>query len=278
MAGVTKAFRQSAMARTGGLLLALLLAAGLAAPWLAPHDPLRTDLSQRLHPPSLDFPLGSDQLGRCVLSRVLFGARVSLFASLAASLLALGAGLLAGLAAGLGRPWLQALFKAALDIALAFPGFLLALVLAGALGPSLTSLVIGIAGASWPWWGRLARGLTLGAKEKEFVLGGRVSGVRGLRLIRRYIMPQIAPPILVAASLKTAWIILAMAGLGYLGLGAQPPTPEWGAMLQESRMYLVRAPWLMLAPGAAVTLSVLGFNLLAEGLRDAMQVKRARSW
>ncbi|MBC7359572.1 MAG: ABC transporter permease subunit [Desulfacinum sp.] len=278
MAGLIEAFRKSPMARTGGMLLVLLMAAGPAAPWLAPHDPLQIDFSQRLRPPGPHFPLGTDQLGRCVFSRILFGARISLFASMAASFLALAFGLPAGLIAGSAPSRLQTPLKAFLDMALAFPGFLLVLVAAGVLGPSLTSLVIGIAGVMWPWWARLVRDLTLGAKEKEFVLGGRVSGVRGPRLMRRYILPQIAPPILVAVSLKTAWIILAMAGLGYLGLGVQPPSPEWGAMLQESRMYMVQAPWLMLAPGTAITLSMLAFNLLAEGLRDAMQVKRAWIW
>ncbi|MGD8563847.1 MAG: ABC transporter permease, partial [Desulfarculaceae bacterium] len=153
-----------------------------------------------------------------------------------------------------------------------------ALVLVGAMGPSVPSLVLGIVGSVWPWWGRLVRGLVLGAKQSDFVMGGRVVGVEGFRLVWHYILPQIVPPLLVAASLKTAWIILATAGLGYLGLSVQPPTPEWGAMLQESRMYLTKAPWLMLAPGAAVTAVVLSFNLLAEGLRDSLQVKQIRGW
>lgn len=266
------------MAKTGCCLLFLLLLTGLAAPWLAPNDPLRTNLSHRLEAPSLSYPLGTDHLGRCVLSRLIFGARISLGAGLAASLLSLAIGLLAGIAGGLGNRWLETPLRGVLDIALAFPGLLLALVLVGAMGSSVLSLVLGIAGSVWPWWGRLVRGLVLGANQSEFVMGGRVVGVQGFRLVRHYILPQIVPPLLVAASLKTAWIILATAGLGYLGLGVQPPTPEWGSMLQESRMYLTRAPWLMLAPGAAVTVAVLGFNLLAEGMRDTLQVKQIRGW
>lgn len=273
-----KLARHNAMAKTGCCLLFLLLLTGLAAPWLAPNDPLRTNLSHRLEAPSLAYPLGTDHLGRCVLSRLIFGARISLGAGLAASLLSLAIGLLAGIASGLGKRWLETPLRGVLDIALAFPGLLLALVLVGAMGSSVLSLVLGIAGSVWPWWGRLVRGLVLGAKQSEFVMGGRVVGVQGFRLVRHYILPQIVPPLLVAASLKTAWIILATAGLGYLGLGVQPPTPEWGSMLQESRMYLTRAPWLMLAPGAAVTVAVLGFNLLAEGMRDTLQVKQIRGW
>lgn len=275
---MTSRFKANGMVKAGALLLALLLICGLAAPWLAPHNPLHTDLSHRLEAPSAAYPLGTDHLGRCVLSRLVYGSRISLGAGLAASFLAVAFGLVVGLSAGLGRRWLEAPLRGGTDIALAFPGLLLALVLTGALGPSLTSLVIGIAGSVWPWWGRMVRGLTLSAKQSEFVMGGRVVGVEGFRLIMRYILPQIAPPLLVAASLKSAWIILAMAGLGYLGLGVQAPTPEWGSMLQESRMYLTRAPWLMLAPGAAVTMAVMGFNLLAEGMRDAMQVKQIRGW
>ena len=266
------------MVKAGIYLLILLLFTGLAAPWLAPNDPLRTNLSHRLEPPSPAYPLGTDHLGRCVLSRLMFGSRTSFGVGLAASLLSLLIGLPAGLATGLGRPWLERPLRGMLDIALAFPGLLLALVLVRAMGPSALSLTLGIAGSVWPWWGRLVRGLVRTANQNEFVMGGRVVGVEGLRLVMRYILPQIVPPLLVAASLKTAWIILATASLGYLGLGVQPPTPEWGAMLQESRMYLTRAPWLMLAPGAAVTMAVLGFNLLAEGMRDALQVKQAREW
>jgi peptide/nickel transport system permease protein len=266
------------MVKTGGCILALLLLMCLAAPWLAPNDPLRIHLADRLGPPSLEYPMGTDHLGRCVLSRLIYGARISMLAGLAASLLSLAIGLMAGLAAGLGNKWVEAPLRGVLDIALAFPGLILALVLVGAMGSSVISLVLGIAGSVWPWWGRLVRGLVKSAAQSEFVMGGRVAGVGGLRLILRYILPQIVPPLLVAASLKTAWIILATASLGYLGLGVQPPTPEWGAMLQESRMYLTKAPWLMLAPGAAVTLAVLCFNLLAEGMRDALQVKQIRGW
>ena len=266
------------MVKAGICLLILLLFIGLAAPWLAPNDPLRTNLSHRLESPSFAYPLGTDHLGRCVLSRLMFGSQTSLWVGLAASLLSLLIGLPAGLAAGLGKPWLERPLRGVLDIALAFPGLLLALVLVGAMGSSALSLVLGIAGSVWPWWGRLVRGLVRTANQNEFVMGGRVVGVEGLRLVMRYILPQIVPPLLVAASLKTGWIILATASLGYLGLGVQPPTPEWGAMLQESRMYLTRAPWLMLAPGAAVTMAVLGFNLLAEGMRDTLQVKQAREW
>ena len=249
-------------------MLLLILAAAALAPWLAPRDPLATDLAQRLQPPGWEHPLGTDQLGRCVLSRLLWGARLSLGASLTASLLALGLGGALGLAAGLGGRLADAGLTWLIDAALALPGLMLALVLTGLTGASLEGLVLGLAGAAWPWWARLVRGLAQSAEAKEYVLGARTVGVRGGRLLRHYILPQLREPVLAAAALKTGWIILAISALSYLGLGPEPPAPEWGSMLQESRLYLSRAPWLMLAPGAAVTLTVAACNLLGEGLQD----------
>ncbi len=253
----------------GGALLLTMLAAALLAPWLAPHDPLATDLARRLQEPSWHYPLGTDQLGRCVFSRLLWGGRLSLGAALAASLLALTWGACLGLAAGLGGRRADACINLFIDAALALPGLMLALVLTGMLGPSLPSLVLGLAGASWAWWARLIRGLAQTAAHKEYVLAGRAVGVRGTRLLAGYIFPQLREPVLAAAALKTGWIILAISGLSYLGLGAQPPAPEWGGMLQESRMYLTQAPWMMLAPGAAITLTVAACTLLGEGLQQA---------
>lgn len=259
-------------------LLTVLVVSAVLATWLAPHDPFETDLNRRLQPPSWQYPLGTDQLGRCELSRLLLGARLSLGASVATSALALGVGACFGLMAGLAGRFSGAVLAVVLDMALALPGLVLAVVLIGLWGPSLCGLVLGLAGASWPWWARLLRGLVLSAKEKEFVLGGKAVGVRGGRLVVRYIVPQLLPPVLAAAALKTGWIILAISGLSYLGLGPQPPTPEWGAMIQESRLYMIRAPWLMLAPGAAITITVLAFNLLGEGLRGQSAQRYREDW
>jgi ABC-type dipeptide/oligopeptide/nickel transport system permease subunit len=168
----------------------------------------------------------------------------------------------------LGGSHIAILFTAVIDMALALPGLILALVIAGLLGASLQSLVIGLVMASWPWWARLTRGLTLSAWEKEYVLAGRVVGISVSRLILYYILPQLKAPLLAAAALKTGWIILAFAGLSYLGLGPAPPEPEWGRMLQEAGIYMTQAPWLMLAPGAAVTLTVLALNLLGEAVEQ----------
>jgi ABC-type dipeptide/oligopeptide/nickel transport system permease subunit len=272
---VAAEFRWNALMISGCLILAMLFLAGLSAPLLSPHDPLQVDLVKRLKPPDKAYLLGTDHLGRCVFSRLLYGARLSLSASLCATALSLFLGMTAGIGFGLAGPLLNTPLRGVIDVALAFPSLLLALVITGIMGPSHTGLILGIALAGCAWWTRFIRDQVLHAMTREFVLAGRVVGVRGPRLVQGYLFPQILPPVLTAASLKTGWSIMAISALGYLGMGVQPPSPEWGVMLQESRLYMVRAPWLLLGPGAAVTLTVLGCNLLAEGLRDAFQVKEA---
>ncbi|MCF8033492.1 MAG: ABC transporter permease [Desulfarculaceae bacterium] len=260
----------------GALLLILLAGAVLAAPWLCGQDPLRMDLGARLQPPGPAHWLGTDQLGRDQLARLLHGGRVSLMAGLAASGAALLLGLAWGVAAGLtGRTGDFILMRAA-DVGLAFPGLLLALVLVGVWQGGVWTLVVALALTGWAWWARLARGLLREAQGREFVLGGRALGVGPWRLLANYLLPQMWPPLAVAAAMKTGWIIVALSALGYLGLGIQPPAPEWGAMLQQSRLYMSRAPWLMLVPGGAVFLVVLACNLIAEGLRRRWQIREVR--
>ena len=261
----------------GALLLALLAFASLAAPWLAKHDPLRVDLAVRLQPPSAAHVLGTDQLGRDQLARILYGGRISLLAGLVASGAALVLGLAWGVGASLaGRAGDFILMRAA-DVGLAFPGLLLALVLVGTWQGGIWALIVSLALTGWAWWARLSRGLCQEAQGREFVMGGRALGVGPWRLLGSYLLPQMWPPLAVAAAMKTGWIIVALSALGYLGLGIQPPDPEWGAMLQQSRLYMSRAPWLMLAPGGAVFLVVLACNLMAEGLRRRWQLRQV-SW
>ena len=259
----------------GAILFAVLVFSAAAAPLLSPHDPFHIDLADRLKPPSFHYPLGTDQLGRCVLSRTFHGTRLSLFSGLAAVALSLFGGLCIGTLSGLaGKRW-DAVLMRFTDIALAFPMLILAVAITGILGPSLKSTVIGMALAAWAWWARFVRGIILSAKEKEFVTGGRVIGVHGYRLVRHYILPQVLPPLWVAASLNAGSMIAAVSGLSFIGLGAQPPAPEWGVMLKEARMYLSAAPWMAVAPGLGVTLSVLSLNLIGEGLRDLYQIGTA---
>ena len=250
--------------------LALCLLIGLTAflaPWLASKDPLAADLACRLTPPCVAYPLGTDQLGRCILSRVVWGLRLSLGGALAASALAVSAGAVIGIGAALARGWVALLLQALIDMGLAIPGLILAIVFAGLAGGTMQGLVIGLAAANWPWWARLIRGLALSAVQKEFVLAARTAGLTPSRIILAYILPQFKNPVLAGASLKTGRLILAFAGLSYLGLGPPPPTPELGRMLQEAGIYMVRAPWLVFSPGIAITLVVAALNLTGKAFQ-----------
>jgi ABC-type dipeptide/oligopeptide/nickel transport system permease subunit len=257
---------QPASLTFGCILFALVAAAGIFSPWLAPHDPLAADLSLRLMPPNPAYPLGTDQLGRCVFSRILAGTRISLSGAMAASVFSLALGAVMGVCAALIKGWGHAFFTGLIDMGLALPGLILALVVSGLLGGSFQSLVIGLAMANWPWWARLIRGLISTAREKDYVMAGQTAGLKKTRLLTHYLLPQIQGPVLAAAVLKTGRIILAFSSLTYLGLGPAPPAPEWGRMLQEAGIYMTRAPWLMLAPGLAITLVVGALNLMGNGL------------
>jgi peptide/nickel transport system permease protein len=270
--------RDQPLLLAGLLLVALLVLVAAGGPWLAPHDPLAMDLRARLSGATADYPLGTDHLGRCLLSRLLHGARLSLGASLVVSLLVLLPGLAVGLAAGLGGRRLDSLLMRVVDIFLAFPSLVLALAVIGVLGPSLPSAATGIVLGWWPLYARMVRGTVLAAREREFVLAARAAGTGGGALVWRCILPQVAPPLLVMLSLEVGAILLVFSGLSFLGLGAQPPTPEWGAMLNEARTYLRTAPHLMAWTGGAITVAVLAFNLVGEGLRDLFQVREMTTW
>ena len=262
----------------GSLLLILLFLSAATARFWLPHDPDQYDLSRRLAPPSRSHLLGTDSLGRCVACRVLLGAGNTLSAGIIASLLSFFPGLALGLITGMAGGRTDAMGMILVDVVLAFPGLVLALVLAGFMSPSLTSLILGLGLVGWPWWTRFIRGLVLSAREKEFVMAAVSLGLDFFPLMVRYILPQLLPPILVALAIRTGSMLVAVSGLSYLGLGAQPPTPEWGRMLDEARVYLNGAPWLMIAPGTALFMAVAGFNLLAEGLRDRWAVRNFKSW
>ncbi|MEY6433802.1 ABC transporter permease [Thioalkalicoccus limnaeus] len=266
--------RINALTLAGGVLLALLVTLVVFGGAIAPHDPNQIDLTQRLQAPSLAHPFGTDQLGRCVASRILAGAAMTLSAGVGASLLAFAAGLIIGVGAGLlgGRgDWL---LMRLVDVALAFPGLVLALVLAGFLPPSPTSLTFALALAAWPWWARLSRGLAREAATREYVVAARALGLGWPRLLTRYLLPQLWPSLSIALAVRTGGLLAAVAGLSYLGLGAQPPTPEWGRMLEEARVHMGQAPWLMLAPGLALTVAIAACHLFAEGLRDQLAMRR----
>lgn len=252
------------------VFLALVIAASIFAPILTPYDPLAVDVEHQLLPPSTRHWAGTDLFGRDIFSRLLFGARLSLLVGVVAVAIASIPGLILGLVAGYNGRWVDSLIMRIMDMMLAFPGILLALTIVALLGPGLPNAMIAVGIAGIPSYTRLVRGSVLATKRMQFVRAARAVGCRGWRIVFRHILPNIFAPVLVLATLDLAWAILSASSLSFLGLGAQPPAPEWGAMLNEGRGYLRQAPWITAAPGLAIMLTVLSINLLGDGLRDAL--------
>lgn len=254
----------------GGGVIALLLIAALAAPTLSPRSPYEMKLSQGLASPDTAHPFGRDKLGRDILSRVLHGGRTSLtvgFAAVSISVL-LGV-LIGGLAGYLGGIWDEAIMRVT-DVFLAFPGILLAIALMSVLAPSLWNIVISLSAFGWVGYARLVRAQTLALREREFVTAARAAGAAPARILTRHLLANIAAPVIVEASFGMGGAILAESGLSFLGLGIQPPEPSWGAMLAEGRDFLLVAPHLTIYPGIAIALTVMGLNMLGDGLRDLL--------
>ena len=254
-----------------GLVIVVTLGfIALFAPWLAPNDPTLVEPSRGFAGPSAAHWLGTDNLGRDTLSRLLFGARWSLGLVFAATLLVMSAGTGVGVVAGYFGGLLDDVLMRIVDTLLSVPGLLLGLAIVGILGPGIDSLMIGLASIWWVGYARIVRGLVLAVRERGFVDAARALGASDHRIVVRHVLPSILPTVAVLASLEMGELVLAVSGLSFLGLGAQPPTPEWGAMLNDSRTFFFTAPQLMLYPGLAISIAVLGFNLLGDGLRDAL--------
>ena len=260
----------------GLFLVVSLLLAGLLAPWLPLDDPTEINLPERLLSPSPEHLLGTDHLGRDTFSRIIHGARMTLLAAAATLFLSMTIALTVGILSGYHGGWPDTALMGVVDLLLAFPSLILALAVAGALGPSLFNVLLAAGAVWWVGHARIIRGVTLGARQMEYVTAARAAGASNLRIILRHIAPNILGPIIVIASLDVGWIILGIAGLNFLGLGAQPPTPEWGAMLNDARPHLQTEPRLLLLPGAAIFVAVLGFNLLGDGLRDLLDPRIRR--
>ncbi len=254
----------------GIAIVAVLAAIALLAPWLAPHDPSLVDAARGFAGPSGAHWLGTDNLGRDLLSRLVYGARWSLGIVLVATLLISFAGLVVGIAAGYAGGMLDDVLMRLVDAVLSVPSLLLALAIVGTIGPGLQSLMIGLASIWWVGYARVVRGLVLSIRERDFVNAARALGATNFRIIVSHIVPGILPTVAVLASLEMGELVLAISGLSFLGLGAQPPTPDWGAMLNDGRSFFFTAPQLMLYPGLIISIAVLGFNLVGDGLRDAL--------
>jgi len=263
--------RPPALAGAAVVLLYLLLALG--APWIAPDNPLRTDWGQTRKAPSAAHPFGTDDLGRDVLSRVVYGTRISMQAGVFAILLAMAIGVPAGLVAGFYRGAFDQLIMRLTDAWLSFPFLILAIGLVTILGPSLTNATVAIGVGATPTYIRLTRGLVLSTREEEFVQGARALGAGDLRVMGRHILPNITSSLLVQATVSIPAAIIAEAILSFLGLGVQPPSPSWGTMLNAAQQFLETAPWMAWWPGLAIFSLTLAFNLAGDGLRDWLDPK-----
>ena len=276
-------FRQNRGAVAGLVVFILLVLTALFAPVLAPHDPTTQYRDAFLTPPfwqeggRAEFPLGTDAVGRDMLSRLIFGARYSLFIGIVVVSVALVGGVIIGLIAGFFRGWVDGLIMRVMDVILAFPSLLLALVLVAVLGPGLTNAMIAIAIVYQPHFARLTRAAVMGEMRREYVTAARVAGAGNLRLMFKTILPNCLGPLIVQATLSFSSAVLDSAALGFLGMGAQPPAPEWGTMLAEAREFILRAWWVVTLPGLAILVSVLAINMMGDGLRDALDPKLKRS-
>jgi peptide/nickel transport system permease protein len=254
----------------GILIIGALVGIALVAPLIAPEDPTRTNLAIRLDPPTRAHPFGADQLGRDILSRVIYGTRVSLRIAILTAVIATIIGAPLGIISGYFRGRVDDLLMRLTDMFMAFPRLILAMAIAAALRPSLENVVIAISLAAWPAYARLARSVALGLREETFVEAARALGATSPRILTRHVLPGVLSPVVIQTSLDMGGIILTAAGLGFIGVGAQPPTPEWGVMIAEGRNYITQQWWVSTFPGIAIALVVLGFNLLGDGIRDAL--------
>ena len=269
-------FARNRLAMLGLALVLLLVLVAVLAPWIAPYPPTIGELSERLQPPSAQHWFGTDDQGRDILSRLIHGSRVTLYVVLLVAVLAAPVGLLVGTAAGYAGGWVDAVLMRITDIFLAFPRLILALAFVAALGPGIENAVIAIAITSWPPYARIARAETLTIRQADYINAVKLLGAGPVRIVLRHVMPMCVPSVIVRVTLDMAGIILTAAGLGFLGLGAQPPMPEWGAMIAAGRAYVLDQWWVAAAPGAAIFVVSLAFNLLGDGLRDALDPKAAQ--
>lgn len=258
----------------GLVVVVLFVVAAVGAPWVAPYDPLATSWSAVRKAPTALHWMGTDENGRDVLSRVVWGARASLLAGVVSVLIAAGVGVPAGVLAGFAGGWTDAVIGRVVDAMLATPFLILAIALAAFLGPALTNAMIAIGITAAPVFARVARGATLSISALEYVEAARSIGNPPWRVALRHVVPNILPPVLVQGTLAIAAAIIAEASLSFLGLGQQPPAPSWGSMLNAAQRFLSTAPWLAIFPGVAIALTVLSFNLVGDGLRDALDPRR----
>lgn len=271
-----RTFRKNRLALAGLIIIVFFILMAFAAPYISPYDYKEQVLADRLQAPSAEHWFGTDDLGRDVFSRVLHGARISLWVGFFSVIGSIIAGALLGLIAGYYGKWADMLISRLFDILLAFPAILLAIAIVAILGPSLQNALLAIAIVNIPTYGRLVRSRVLSLRQEEFITSARTLGAGNMRILFRHILPNSLTPLIVQGTLGIGTAIIEAAALGFLGMGAQPPDPEWGKMLSDSRQFLQKAPWTLIFPGLSIMFTVLGFNLLGDGLRDTLDPKMAK--
>ncbi|MCM3204425.1 nickel transporter permease [Paenibacillus illinoisensis] len=271
-----RTFRRNRLALAGLIIIVFFILLAFLAPYISPYDYKEQVLTDRLQAPSAEHWFGTDDLGRDVFSRVLHGARISLWVGFFSVIGSIIAGALLGLVAGFYGKWADMLISRLFDILLAFPGILLAIAIVAILGPSLQNALLAIAIVNIPTYGRLVRSRVLSLRQEEFITSARTLGANNTRILFRHILPNSLTPLIVQGTLGIGTAIIEAAALGFLGMGAQPPDPEWGKMLSDSRQFLQKAPWTLIFPGLSIMLTVLGFNLLGDGLRDTLDPKMVK--
>ncbi|SEN26263.1 peptide/nickel transport system permease protein [Paracoccus alcaliphilus] len=269
-------FRGNKLAMLGLIVLIVLIGMAILAPWIAPQSPFSQNLAGRLQPPSAAHWLGTDHLGRDIMSRLIHGSRITLFIVGTVALIAPIIGLFIGTVAGFAGGWVDQVLMRITDIFLAFPKLILALAFVAALGASIGNAVLALALTAWPPYARLARAETLTIRNADYIAAARLQGAGPMRLLIRHIWPLCVSSLIVRVALDMAGIILSAAGLGFLGLGAQPPMPEWGAMISDGRTYILDFWWVAAMPGIAIFIVSMAFNLLGDGLRDVLDPKGSR--
>ncbi len=268
--------QRNRLAMAGLIIVTILLLVALFAPWIAPHDPFVQNLGNRLKPPGTPgYLLGTDDFGRDILSRIIHGARITLYIIALVAVTAPVLGLLIGTVAGYFGGWIDAVLMRLTDIFLAFPRLILALALVAVLGPGIENAVLAIALTAWPPYARVARAETLTIRNSDYIAAIRLQGARAPRIILGHVVPMCLPSVIIRVTLDMAGVILIAAGLGFLGLGVQPPQPEWGLMISSGRKFLFEQWWVATMPGLAIFIVSLGFNLLGDGLRDVLDPKSA---
>lgn len=266
-------FRKNKVAVVGMVIVLLFILLAIFAPFIAKEGINDQVMADRLQPPSAEYWFGTDDFGRDIFSRIIYGARISLWVGFSSVVGSVVIGSLLGIIAGYYGRWVDVIISRIFDIMLAFPSILLAIAIVAVLGPSLRNALIAIAIINVPNFGRLIRSRVLSIKQDEYIMAAKSIGLKDMRILFSHILPNSMAPVVVQGTLAIATAILEAAALGFLGLGAQPPAPEWGKMLADSKNYLQTAPWTMIFPGLAIMLTVLGFNLMGDGLRDAMDPK-----